>query len=837
MKTPVVAPLPAPVIDDGGFRYTNVEYLIRVVLIAAQLGGAMLLVYAFEIETRTFFYVLLLAGGGFLLSVALPGRLRLRFFSALSVASFVIAVGFDAGSVVIAVGALLIALCHLPFALRWRVALIVLTGAALALLRAHSEIAGPPAAALPVLASMFMFRLALYLHAVRYENSKFSPAHALSYFFMLPNSCFPLFPVVDYQAFVRTRFDTAELEIYEQGVRWIFRGLLQLLMYRLVLSDLVIGERYANDLGDVVQHVLSTFLLYVRVSGQFHLIIGMLHLFGFRLPETHHLYYLSSGFSDFWRRINIYWKDFMVKLVFYPSFFRLRRYGQKRALAASTTVVFAVTWALHSYQQFWVQGDPLISWRDGFFWACFAALVVCATLWETRRTAPSTRRRRRWQASRALTTVGTFLTIAVLWSFWSAESAKTWFYMWTQVKHASSRDWVWIATLATLGLAFTGFAWGTPRLVAQLVTPRPLRQRVRGATVRIGAVLAACLCTVPNASARLPSQYSRVVLHLQGHGIPEEEKPGHIVGYYERINVPSPQMLARAWRPQDGIRAPKDNLAFNQEHSFLLRSLVARSVTASSGGTVSVNRWGMRDREFDLAKPPRTLRIALIGPSVAMGWGVGDHETFDELLERDLDSLAVASQQRVEILNFSVPGWSLAQEVYAMSVQSARFSPDLVLLSVHPGELDILSQNLEGALGRGVSVPDAELSRLLKRAEITESTASGEIARRLRPYEEEWQGRVAMWAAETARRTNTKVAALLLQLPGQTGSSSFTPIRRAMSAAGIPVLDCSDAFVDSSEATLWVSSNDAHPNALGHHLLADCAMDRLRSHPSLLPAW
>ncbi|MBL0171643.1 MAG: hypothetical protein IPP90_13120 [Gemmatimonadaceae bacterium] len=172
-----------------------------------------------------------------------------------------------------------------------------------------------------------------------------------------------------------------------------------------------------------------------------------------------------------------------------------------------------------------------------------------------------------------------------------------------------------------------------------------------------------------------------------------------------------------------------------------------------------------------------------------------------------------------------------------MSVLSARFSPDLVLLTVHTGELDILSQNLEGALGRSVSVPDAELSQLLKRAMVTESTSSSEIARRLRLYEEQWQGRVAVWAAETALKMNARVAALLLRLPGEAGSSSFTPIRRSMHAAGIPVLDCSDAFMDFHDATLWVSPTDAHPNAVGHQLIAGCALKRLRAHPTLLPAW
>jgi GNAT superfamily N-acetyltransferase len=79
----------------------------------------------------------------------------------------------------------------------------------------------------------------------------------------------------------------------------------------------------AATLGDTAWYALATFLLYLRVSGLFHLIVGLLRLFGFALPETHHLYYLSSSFTDFWRRINIYWKEFLTKVVFYPTFVRL----------------------------------------------------------------------------------------------------------------------------------------------------------------------------------------------------------------------------------------------------------------------------------------------------------------------------------------------------------------------------------------------------------------------------------------------------------------------------------------------------------------------------------
>jgi hypothetical protein len=51
----------------------------------------------------------------------------------------------------------------------------------------------------------------------------------------------------------------------------------------------------------------------------------------------------------------------------------------------------------------------------------------------------------------------------------------------------------------------------------------------------------------------------------------------------------------------------------------------------------ATNRWGMRDHDYSLAKPPHTLRMALLGPSDIMGAGVSDSQTFDAVLEARLN--------------------------------------------------------------------------------------------------------------------------------------------------------------------------------------------------------
>ena len=201
---------------------------------------------------------------------------------------------------------------------------------------------------------------------------------------MLPNLVFPLFPVVDYQTFRRTYYDQrrdADLRAGHALDRPRPRSPAALSL-RLPQRAQRSGRR-RRTLGDLVQFMLGTFLLYLRVSGQFHLIVGLLHLFGFRLPETHKLYYLAHSFTELWRRINIYWTDFMMKTVFYPTYFRVKKLGPTTALVLSTAAVFVTTWILHSYQWFWLRGGfPMTAAGHAVLGHPRRALVVVGALKE-----------------------------------------------------------------------------------------------------------------------------------------------------------------------------------------------------------------------------------------------------------------------------------------------------------------------------------------------------------------------------------------------------------------------------------------------------------------------
>ena len=218
--------------------------------IAIQLGLIVLVIGQFDLENQVFYdRIVVLAFYGFLIHYFLPSHYRLPFFLLLSVAGISAVFGFPNGAWLIGIGLVLIGICHLPIPFSIRIGLLVLAGVSLASLRTGQVESSWSASVLPILASMFMFRLIVYLYDLKHIKGRASITHTLSYFFLLPNLVFPLFPVVDYKTFCRTYYDDDQYRIYQTGVKWMFRGVIHLILYRFVNYYLVIAPEREGTRG------------------------------------------------------------------------------------------------------------------------------------------------------------------------------------------------------------------------------------------------------------------------------------------------------------------------------------------------------------------------------------------------------------------------------------------------------------------------------------------------------------------------------------------------------------------------------------------------------------
>jgi len=175
----------------------------------------------------------------------------------------------------------------------------------------------------------------------------------------------------------------------------------------------------AGHLPHLALFLATSYALYLHVSGHFHIITGVFRLFGFGLPRTHDNYFLASSFTDIWRRINIYWKDFMVKVFFLPVFFALRGMGTRAATAIATLWVFLMTWLLHSYQVFWLTGGLPVSLYTAGLWLAVGVLVIWNLQRDLSRATRPGAYRREFTVLGAVTlsarVVGMFVLVSFFW--------------------------------------------------------------------------------------------------------------------------------------------------------------------------------------------------------------------------------------------------------------------------------------------------------------------------------------------------------------------------------------------------------------------------------------
>lgn len=96
---------------------------------------------------------------------------------------------------------------------------------------------------------------------------------------------------------------------------------------------------------------------------------------------------------------------------------------------------------------------------------------------------------------------------------------------------------------------------------------------------------------------------------------------------------------------------------------------------------VRINGDGLRDREHARAKPPNTLRIAVVGDSYPEALQVPQESAFWAVIERRLRECPALAGRDVEVINFGVSGYGTAQELITLRRHVRQYSPDLVLLA------------------------------------------------------------------------------------------------------------------------------------------------------------
>lgn len=844
--------------------------------IGAQLAVLLLLVRLLQIEPASgLLRILPLIFGGFLVHSLLPLRYRHAFFLLLSFAAIALVLGPWHGGLLVIAGLALFGIAHLPVAFSARVLLLLITASLLAALRtgwvpgfinampAHEAL---PKYVLPALASMFMFRMIIYLYDLRHEErerargvQRGTPAtifERLSYFFMLPNICFLLFPLIDYRTFRRTYYDREAVDIYQQGVWWMCLGLINLLLYRLVYHYLVPAPDQLHGLAGVSRFLIASYLIYFRVLGQFHFIAGILCLFGYDVPPAHRLLFMASSFTDFWRRARIEWKDFMVKVFYYPAVVPMqRKWGATVSMVVATIFVFIATWLLHSYQWFWLRGEVRLSRADGVFWAVFGSCVLVNMLLEARGKRQRAARKE-WALGTSLVhslkVLGIFVFLCALWSYWSSPSFGVW---WSII--SAARDSTLDAYIVLLaGLAGALALGSLAQLgVARIDAVRPVNQPgwpLPGwRPLAVGTVASLLfLIGVPASRGTLGAGTQEIALQLRSNKLNQADQERNDRGYYETL-LDEPRgtgFLANGEVRSDGVKevaskngssasgkgrlqrvGPLAGQAFVQQTSGVLGYELKPSFDGFyKDAPFTTNRWGMRDKEYGLAAPPNTYRIAWLGSSYTMAGGVSIEESVEGILENRLNREGPgAPAHKYEILNFSVGGYGILQNVAVAEQKVFQFKPNAVVVMIHneSGRMAIYLINL---LKEHVAIEYPYVRDKLKEAGITDDMQQPEMRRLIMPIADD----LVRWGyrriAELGNQHGVPVVGVIFPAPVEAEDWGLVTASALASEAGISVITLQGAYDGHDLATLRLEAGDVHLNAAGHKLAADQLFKVLR---------
>ena len=814
------------------FLANNIQGLKLLALIF-QLAVVIFTIELFNVEDGNALHLILpIIFGGFIINAVMAPSLRMPFFVFLSFAAIITVFNWN-GLWLIGIGLGLIGLCHLPIPFRARIGLVLTAVAGLVVIRGGWITTSWSEMILPILGAMFMFRLVIYMHDLRHERKPATVWERLAYFFLLPNVAFPLFPVIDYQLFRKSYYNEDEYKIYQKGILWIFRGVTHLILYRAVYYYLVPTPEEIQGLWQVVLFIISSYLIYLRVSGLFHVIIGILCLFGMNLPETHHHYFLAGEFNEVWRKLNIYWKDFMAKILYYPLVMKIRKMGMMRARVLGTMLVFVATWLLHSYQWFWLRGAFPLKAIDGLYWGILGMFVVINTIRVTKDLTPTNDDETGWSWSLAgrqsARILGMFIFMSVLWSFWSSETMADWWSVMGVGASSSLEEFgylmlgifgIFVLLVVHLFMDYKGWSllWDEKELPFSSVATRT--------SIAAVALLAIGL---PRVNNNFGEESATFISSLQEGRLNERDQGVLERGYYEGL-IDGNSYTSQIWwsersQKPDNWKATMNSAAVQPGEDVLVYELIPSYSGIIKDAPFNVNQWGMRDKDYAKEKDPGTFRIAFMGASYEQGAGVDDDKIFPALLESLLNEHhAGNAYDKYEVLSFAVGGYSPVQQLYLMENRVLEFEPDVFLYAIHSTEKRRLLMQLQKLAQdkRDVSYP--YLNEIFNEAGVTKDISHQEARRRLDPFGEKIIRQSFGKMGEFSRTHQIPIIGVFI--PSTEEIKQYNPewhpiLKGFAEESGFNVVTLEGTYQGIDEESVHLAPWDTHLNGIGHELVAD----------------
>jgi lysophospholipase L1-like esterase len=247
---------------------------------------------------------------------------------------------------------------------------------------------------------------------------------------------------------------------------------------------------------------------------------------------------------------------------------------------------------------------------------------------------------------------------------------------------------------------------------------------------------------------------------------------------------------------------------------------------------VQINSDGLRDKEYPVSRND-SHRIIFLGDSLTFGWGVEQDDTFQAVLE------GILSKTRpTEIINFGTGNYNTEQEVNLFLEKGLKYKPDQVVLfffindaeeTPKPSRLSFLEHS------EFISFYWSKTRAFLNNFSHTKDYT--------RYYSDLYAENAKGWMRareafsllnRVCRENGIKLQVIMLPelhvLNDYPFKKEYGLVSRFLEEQGIDHLDLTPSFSrEENPGRLWVAPDDAHPNALGHRLIAEYALNFIES--------
>ena len=335
---------------------------------------------------------------------------------------------------------------------------------------------------------------------------------------------------------------------------------------------------------------------------------------------------------------------------------------------------------------------------------------------------------------------------------------------------------------------------------------------------------------------------NNVLETISSRELNKEAREALTAGYYEGL-LNEGSRLSGMNRLVNDSRVPQfqDNSQPDRRetHDFLFYELIPNSDIPDyrdhrARYRLKTNSAGFADREYAVEKPAGVRRIAMMGDSLTRGQGAPFGETFEALLERELDArVKRTGAAGVEILNFAVGSYNITQQMEIARVRAAAYRPDSYVYCLTPLSVYRLwARHLALVMNAGIDLKYDFLRQLVKDSGVQVNDSIGVFDAKMSKF----RLPTIRWAlSEMQSHSRREGAGMLVVLVpdvsyGSQIGESFLGVHEILRDLGVPYVSLLDAFDDVEDlAPYRVADTDRHPNAEGHKRLFELLYGRLES--------